>query len=244
LTTWRSGKNSSSERGFDRNRAPERLQNTFAQESFIDELAAHAKADPVAYRLRHLRFPRLRDIVTAVTRAADWDERPSPKPGTGKTGLASGRGMACVPYSATNGYVAMVAEVDVDQDSGRIAVKRLVAGVDVGPISNPDGLKNQVEGGVLQGMSRALGEEVTWDDRKVTSIDWESYHTLFLGMEVPKVDVVLLDRPGVDATGAGELSITVVAAAIGNAVFDATGARLREAPFTPDRVKAALKLRA
>ena len=225
-------------------RSPERLQNTFAQESFMDEMAAHVKADPVAFRLRHLSFPRLRDVVTAAAHAANWDGRPSPKPTISKTGIVSGRGMACVPYSATNGYVAMVAEVDVDQDSGRITVRRFVAAIDVGPISNPNGLKNQVEGGALQGMSRALGEEVTWDDRKVTSIDWATYHTLFLGIDVPKVDVVLLNRANVYATGAGEVGITVVAAAIGNAVFDATGARLREVPFTPERVKAALGLRA
>jgi CO/xanthine dehydrogenase Mo-binding subunit len=116
--------------------------------------------------------------------------------------------------------------------------------VDVGPISNPDGLKNQMEGGALQGMSRALGEEVTWDDRKVTSVEWGSYHTMFLGIVAPQVDTVLLNRPDADATGAGEVSITVVGAAIANAVFDATGDRLREMPFTPSRVKAALSTRA
>ncbi len=225
-------------------RSPARLQNTFAHESFMDELAAHAKADPVAFRLRHLTFPRLRDALTAAARAANWDARPSPRPDIHRTGIASGRGIACVAYEGGNGYTAVVAEVEVDQETGRLTVKRFVVSIDVGPISNPDGLKNQMEGGALQGMSRALGEEVTWDDQKVTSIDWATYHTLFLGIEVPKVDVVLLNRPDVDATGAGETSITVVAAAIGNAVFDATAARLREAPFTPDRVKAALKLRA
>jgi nicotinate dehydrogenase subunit B len=225
-------------------RSPSRLQNTFAHESFMDELAARVKADPVAFRLRYLSFSRLRDIVSAAARAANWDARPSPKPGNNKTGVASGRGISCVPYEGRNGYAALVAEVEVDQGSGQIAVKRFAAAVDVGPISNPNGLKNQVEGGALQGMSRALGEEVTWDARKVTSIDWNTYHTLFLGIDVPKVDVVLLNRPDFDATGAGELSITLVAAAIGNAVFDATGARLREAPFTPERVKAALGLRA
>jgi nicotinate dehydrogenase subunit B len=225
-------------------RSPSRLQNTFAHESFMDELAAYAKVDPVTFRLRYLKFPRLRDVVTAAARAADWQLRPSPKPKIVKTGVTSGRGFACVAYEGGNGYSAIVAEVEVDQKSGQITVKRFVISVDVGPISNPDGLKNQMEGGALQGMSRALGEEVTWNDREVTSTDWASYHTLFLGIEVPKVDVVMLNRPKLFASGAGELSITVVAAAIGNAVFDATGARLREAPFTPERVKAALKRRA
>jgi CO/xanthine dehydrogenase Mo-binding subunit len=105
-------------------------------------------------------------------------------------------------------------------------------------------LRNQIEGGVLQGMSRALGEEITWDDRKVTSTDWRTYHTLSLGIQVPAIDMVLMDRPAAQATGAGETAITLVAAAIGNAIFDATGARVREVPFTPDRVKAALFRRA
>jgi CO/xanthine dehydrogenase Mo-binding subunit len=225
-------------------RSPSRLQNTFAHESFMDEIAAHVRADPVAFRLRYLKLRRLRDVVTAAARAANWESRPSPRPGVAKTGTATGRGIACVAYEGRNGYVAMVAEVDVDQGSGKIRVKRFVAAVDVGPVSNPNGLKNQVEGGAFQGMSRALGEEVTWDEKRVTSTDWATYHTLFLGIEVPKVDVVLLNRPNEFASGAGELSITVAAAAIGNAVFDATGARLREAPFTPQRVKAALKARA
>jgi CO/xanthine dehydrogenase Mo-binding subunit len=225
-------------------RSPSRLQNTFAQESFMDELAADAKADPVAFRLRYLSFPRLRDVVSAAARAANWEARPSPKPHIDRSGISSGRGIACVAYEGGNGYVGLVAEVAVDQRTGRIIVKRFVTAVDVGPISNPNGLKNQVEGGALQGMSRALGEEVTWNEREVTSINWATYHTLFLGIEVPKVDVVLLDRPNLNATGAGEVSITVVAAAIGNAVFDATGVRLREIPFTPERVKAALQHRA
>jgi nicotinate dehydrogenase subunit B len=224
-------------------RSPARLQNTFAHESFLDELAAQAKADPVAFRLRHLEFRRLRDVVIAAARGANWESRPSPKPGFARTGIASGRGIACVAYEGSNGYVAMVAEVEVDQGSGEIRVKRFVVGVDVGPVSNPNGLKNQVEGGALQGMNRALVEEITWDGGRVTSVDWATYHTLFLGIEVPKVDVVVLNRPSESASGAGELSITVVAAAIGNAVFDATGARLREVPFTPERVKAALATR-
>jgi CO/xanthine dehydrogenase Mo-binding subunit len=221
-------------------RSPQRLQNTFAHESFMDELAARAQADPVAFRLRHLSHPRLIDVVKAAAKAADWETRPSPKRRTNKTGIASGRGIACVAYEGENGYAALVAEVEVDQDSGKLAVKRFVISNDSGPISNPDGLRNQMEGGALHGMSRALMEEVTWDDRKITSVDWRSYHTLPLGFDVPKIDVVLLNRPDEEATGAGETAITIVAAAIGNAIFDATGARIRQVPFTPERVKAAL----
>ena len=220
-------------------RAPNRVQNTFAHESFIDEAAAHVKADPVAYRLRHLRDERLIEVVKQAAKAAGWDARPSPKPAAAR-GTASGRGIACVAYSGDNGYVATVAEVEVDRATGHVRVKRFVAAHDCGPISNPDGLKSQIEGGTLQGMSRALGEEVTWDAENVTSIDWGTYNSLPLGFEVPVVESVLVNRIGVPATGAGETAITVVAAAIGNAIFDATGVRIRQVPFTSERIKAAL----
>lgn len=221
-------------------RSPSRLQNTFAHESILDEAAALAKVDPVAYRLDHLRDSRLIEVLKAVARKADWDPRPSPKPGRSKSGVASGRGIACVLYEGDNGYCALAAHVDVDRDTGAVTVKRLVAGVDIGPISNPDGLRNQVEGGTLQGVSRALLEEVTWDENKVTSVDWDTYRSLPLGFEVPRIETVLIDRRDVEAMGAGETTITLAAAAIGNAIFDATGARIREVPFTRERVKAAL----
>src|SRR4029077_1931158 len=192
------------------------------------------------YRVRHLIDPRLREVVSTAAKSANWDARPSPKPGVGRTGVASGRGVACVAYEGDNGYAAMVAELEVNQDTGQVNVKRLVVAQDCGPISNPDGMKNQLEGGALQGMSRALGEEVTWDDRKVTSVDWRTYRSLPLGFAVPSIESMLINRFNVEATGSGETSITIVAAAIGNAIFDATGARIRQVPFTPERVKAAL----
>jgi nicotinate dehydrogenase subunit B len=221
-------------------RSPQRLQNTFAHESFMDELAARAKADPVEFRLRHLSEPRMVDVVKAAAKTANWDARPSPKPGAARSGIASGRGISCVAYEGDNGFAAMVAEVEVELATGKITVKRIVVANDAGPISNPDGLRNQCEGGALQGLSRCLGEEVTWDDHNVTSIDWRTYRSLPLGFAVPKIEVILLNRPDEPATGAGETAITVVAAAIGNAVFDATGARIREVPFKPERIKAAL----
>ena len=224
-------------------RSPARLQNTFAHECFMDELAAHVKADPVAYRLRHLSDSRLRDVVQAAAKGAQWEARPSPRPGIRKTGVSAGRGIAGVLYEGDNGYSALVAEVEVNQDTGQVVVKRMVASCDVGPISTPDGLKNQIEGGALQGLSRALLEEVTWDEQKVTSVDWQSYHSLPLGFDVPKIESVLLNRPDEETKGAGETSITLVAAAVGNAIFDATGARIRQIPFTPERVKAALAAR-
>jgi nicotinate dehydrogenase subunit B len=225
-------------------RSPARLQNTFAHECFMDELASKVKADPVEYRLRHLSQARLRDMVLEAAKAAKWDARPSPKSSLARTGVASGRGIACVAYEGDNGYAAMVVHVEVDQDTGKVGVKRIVVSNDCGPISNPDGLRNQLEGGALQGMSRALGEEVTWDDQKVTSFDWRTYHSLPLGFDVPKIETVLINRPDEEATGAGETSITIIAAAIGNAIFDATGARIRQSPFTPERVRAALAARA
>jgi len=223
-------------------RSPQRLQNTFAHESFMDELASHSKADPVEFRLRHLSEPRMLDVVKAAAVKANWDARPSPKPraDSAAAGIATGRGISCVAYEGDNGFSAMVAEVEVELATGKLTVKHIVVSVDAGPISNPDGLRNQCEGGTLQGLSRVLGEEVTWDDHNVTSIDWKTYHSLPLGFAVPKIDVILLNRPDMPATGAGETAITVVAGAIGNAIFDATGARIRQVPFTPERIKAAL----
>jgi len=221
-------------------RSPLRLQNTFAHECFMDELGAHAKADPVEYRLRHLRDPRLIDVVKGAAKAAKWDARPSPKSDRRRGEVASGRGIACVAYEGDNGYAALIAEVEVDPAAGHVQVKRFTVAQDCGPISNPAGLRNQIEGGVLQGMSRALSEEVTWDDREATSTDWSTYHSLPLGIEVPVIDCELISQSDVAATGAGETAITLVAAAIGNAIFDATGARLRQIPFTPARVKQAL----
>ena len=152
--------------------------------------------------------------------------------------------MSCVLYEGDNGYCAMVAEVDVNQDTGAVVVRRLVIANDSGPISNPDGLRNQLEGGALQGISRTLLEEVTWDERKITSIDWRTYKPLYLDAPIPRIEIVLINRPDLPACGAGETAVTVVAGALANAIFDATGARLRQVPFTPERVKAALAARA
>src|SRR5262249_49081564 len=221
-------------------RSPARLQNTFAHESFMDEIASAVKTDPVEYRLRHLSDPRLSEVVKGAAKAANWETRPSPRAAPRRNGDVGGRGISCVLYEGDDGYWSVVAEVDVNQDTGRIAVKRFVVANDVGPISNPDGLRNQLEGGALHGLSRTLNEEVTWDDQKVTSIDWRTYRPIPVGADIPKIETVLINRPDARATGAGETAVTVVAAAIGNAVFDATGVRLRQIPFTPERVKAAL----
>ena len=205
----------------------------------MDEIAASVKADPVEYRLRHLRDPRLREVLIAVSKASGGETRPSPRT-PASAGTATGRGVSAVLYEGDNGYGALAAEVAVDRNTGRIQVTRCVVALDCGPVSNPDGLRNQIEGGVVQGIARTLREEVTWDDRRVTSVDWRTYRTWFLGDPVPQIESVLIDRADVEAAGAGETSVTMTAAAIGNAVFDATGARLREIPFTPERVTRAM----
>src|SRR4029450_4365475 len=221
-----------------------RLQNTFAHESFMDEIAALVKADPIDYRLRHLRYRRLTQVVKSVAKAANWQTRPSPRPGIRRTGIAGGRGVSCVLYEGDNGYCAMVAEVEVNQNTGEITVTRLVIASDCGPISNPDGLRNQLEGGALHGVSRTLLEEVTWDGERVTSTDWATYPPLFLGANVPKIETVLINQSDGSTMGAGETATTVTAAAIASGVFDPTGARIRQVPFTRARVKAALDARA
>jgi CO/xanthine dehydrogenase Mo-binding subunit len=192
--------------------------------------------------LRHLSDPRLIGVLNAAASAANWDTRPSPKPGNAKTGVVTGRGISCVLYEGDNGYSAMVAEVSVDQATGIITVTRIVTSQDSGPVSNPDGLRNQMEGGSLQGMSRALHEEVKWNAAtdEITTIDWRTYPVSQFGDPLPIIETVVLNPLNVPQLGAGECTITIAASAIGNAVFDATGARLRQVPFTPERVLAAL----
>jgi nicotinate dehydrogenase subunit B len=221
-------------------RSPLRIQNTFANECFMDELCAHAKADPVAFRLKHLQDSRTIGVIKAAAGGGNWQARSSRRTRP-RTGIVSGRGIACVAYEGGNGYAALIAYVDVNLETGVVRPSRFVIALDCGPISNPDGLQNQIEGGILQGMSRSLVEEVTWNEKRVTSVDWETYNSLHLDYEMPPIESVFVTPADVPATGAGETSITVTPAAIGNAIFDATGARLRELPFTPERVRAALR---
>ncbi|MBI4469075.1 MAG: xanthine dehydrogenase family protein molybdopterin-binding subunit [Acidobacteria bacterium] len=231
-------------------RAPNRLANTFAHESFMDEVAAAVSADPVEYRLRYLVDTRQSDVLKAAAKAANWETRPSPKPGNARTGVVTGRGISTVLYEGDNGYVGLVAEVEVNQDTGVVLVKRFYIAADSGPVSNPDGFKNQNEGGAIQGMSRMLMEEVTWDDHQITSIDWLTYPIYRFSSGIPEIVNVLIDRRNSDGLffankhmGSGEVSITAVAAAIANGVFDATGVRIRQIPFTPGRVLAAIQAR-
>jgi CO/xanthine dehydrogenase Mo-binding subunit len=223
-------------------RSPLRIQNTFANECFLDELCTAAKADPVEFRLKHLNNARLIGVIKTAAKAAKWERNPWSGGLPSAKDAKSGRGIACVAYEGGNGYAALIAEVSIDLNTGAVRPTRFTIALDCGPISNPDGLRNQIEGGILQGMSRALVEEVTWNQERVTSVDWETYHSLHLDYPVPEIESVFVTPADVPATGAGETAITVTPAAIGNAIFAATGARLRDVPFTPERVKSALRL--
>ncbi len=212
-------------------------ENTFANESFMDELAAAAKVDPVEFRLRYLDDPRAREVLQAAAEKAGWESHPSPLPKANP--LLEGRGVAFARYENEEALVACIANVQVDPATGAVSVKRIVIAHDCGLIINPDGLKNQIEGNVIQSLSRALKEEVQFDEFRIRSVDWETYPILKFS-EVPEVDIVLINRPEQPALGAGEPSTVTTAAAVANAIFDATGLRLRQIPFTPERVKAAL----
>jgi nicotinate dehydrogenase subunit B len=220
-------------------RSPSRLQNTFATESFMDELAVAAGQDPIAFRLQHTDDARLRAVIEGAAKLADWQPRLSPAPpqtGTVKTG----RGIAAVRYEGNSAWVAAVITLTVDTVSGAVTVSQVAVAHDCGVIINPDGLTSQVEGNIVQGLSRSLKEEIKFDSTGVLSVDWTSYPIATFTELPDDVRIALIDHPDLPALGAGESTISVIAGAIGNAIFDATGKRIRTVPFTPDRVKAAL----
>jgi CO/xanthine dehydrogenase Mo-binding subunit len=206
--------------------------NVFAIESFLDELALAAGADPVAFRLAHLKDPRARAVIEAVARKANW--KPGEKGGGGK-----GRGIGFAKYKTLATYVAVIADIEVDGATGKVSVPRAWAAADAGLIINPDGLANQIEGGVIQSTSWTLHEEVKFDRAGITSRDWLTYPILTMP-EVPKVEVELINRRDERPLGAGEASQGPAAAAIANAFTAATGKRMRELPLTAERVKAVL----
>lgn len=220
-------------------RSPGRIENSFANESFMDEVAHAAGADAAEFRLRHLQDARGKEVLEAALKAAQWQTRPSAS-AKSKDRLARGRGIAYVRYNNTITYVATVAEVEVDRKTGQVKVLRLVVAHDCGQMINPDGVLNQIQGGAIQTVSRTLMEDVQWHGSQIDSVDWASYPILRFG-DVPKVETVLIDRPGQPTWGAGEQTPTTIPAAIANAIFDATGARLRQIPFTPARVSTALQ---
>jgi len=218
-------------------RAPGDLARMFASESFMDELAALQGADPMQFRLRYAsNNKRAVDALNVVAKLANWQTRPGPAQKVDGN-VAAGRGVAASARSNT--VVAVTAEVEVDKTSGEVTVKRVCVAHDCGLVINPDGLKNQVEGNVIQGTSRALMEEVKFDESGIKNLNWASYPILRYE-KIPQIEVELIDRPEMPALGGGEPSIGPVPAAIANAIFDATGARLREVPFTPERVLKAM----
>lgn len=219
-------------------RTPGRMQNTFANEAFFDEMAAAAGADPLQWRLNYLKEPRARAVLEDVARLANWQSRPSPAKAKTSGNLARGRGVSFVKYDNDRTFVALVAEVEVNRHSGAIRVTDIWCSHDCGQLINPDGAINQIEGGIVQTISRTLLEELHFDRTGITSVDWASYPILRFP-DVPRIRVSLINRPELPSWGAGEMAPTVVPSAVSNAVFDATGIRLRSVPFLPAKVLAA-----
>jgi CO/xanthine dehydrogenase Mo-binding subunit len=209
----------------------------FASESFMDEVAAALNLDPVEFRLQYVTDPRDIAVIKAATEKAGWQPAASTRRNqSGNT--VSGRGFAYVQRHGTR--LAIVADVEVDRPSGKVWARKLTVAHDCGQIVNPDGLVRVIEAGIMQGISRTLWEEVKFNNKNVTSVDWQSYPILDITEAPEVIDVVLIDRPEIPPSGAGEPAIRPVAAAIANAVFDATGVRIRRVPFSPDNVKSAL----
>jgi nicotinate dehydrogenase subunit B len=219
-------------------RAPGDLARVFASESTIDEIASDLHVDPVQFRLRYLTSDkRISEILIATAKKAGWtDHVARSTPSTGNK--VSGRGVAVA--NRANTMTAAVAEIEVDKTTGVVTVNKITLGHDCGLIVNPDGLKNQIEGNVLQAVSRALLEEVKFDSTGQKNLDWNSYPVIRFE-QVPEVEIVITNRPEMQPLGGGEPSIVPVTAAIANAIYDATGARLRQVPFTPQRILSALK---
>jgi nicotinate dehydrogenase subunit B len=222
------------------------LPNTFAHESYIDELATEAGVDPIEYRLRYLKDPRAVDLVNAVAERADWTPRPRWKQPVADGDIVRGRGFAYALYVHSQfpgfgaAWSAWIADVAVNKSTGDVSVTRVVAGQDSGLMINPDGVRHQIHGNVIQSTSRALMEEVSFDRNAVTSREWGAYPIITFP-DVPKIDVLMLPRPDQPPLGVGESASVPSAAAIANAIFDATGVRFRELPFTPERILAGLQ---
>jgi nicotinate dehydrogenase subunit B len=222
------------------------LPNTFAHESYIDELAAEAGVDPIEYRLRYLKDKRAVDLVNAVAERAGWAPRPVQKEPDAEGDIVRGRGFAYALYvhSKFPGYgaawSAWIADVAVNKATGDVSVTRVVAGQDSGLMINPEGVRHQIHGNVIQSTSRALMEEVSFDRHAVTSREWGAYPIIKFP-DIPRIDVLMLPRQDQPPLGVGESASVPSAAAIANAIFDATGVRFRELPFTPERILAGLR---
>lgn len=207
--------------------------NIFTLESMLDDLALEAGADPLAFRLSHMKDQRARDVIVEAARRFGWDRRPK---GDGRRGC----GMAFARYKNIGAYCALAMEIEVERETGEINIDRVVAAVDAGQPANPDGIRNQVEGGIIQSLSWAIYEEVTYDLSKRTSFDWGTYPIMRFDKIPGIIEVHVMDRPGLPFLGAGETSQAPASAALANAIRDATGLRLRDMPLSPGTVKAAI----
>ena len=207
--------------------------NVFSIESFMDELANAAAADPVEFRLRHLEDPRARDVIHLAAEKFDWSA-------AAKLPKGHGRGFAFAKYKNLAAYTAVAVELEVEHETGQVRLLRFVAADDSGEIVNPDGVRNQIEGGIIQSASWTLHEAVAFDEVRITSRDWSTYPILRFSDLPLSIEVHLIDRPGQPFLGTGEAAQGPTAAAIANAVADATGRRVRELPFTRRRIKAAI----
>jgi CO/xanthine dehydrogenase Mo-binding subunit len=208
--------------------------NVFAIESFMDELAVAANADPVAFRLRHMRDARAQDVMRVAAERFGWS--------TYRRRTGRGRGFAFARYKNLGAYAAMAIEIEVARDTGLIRIVHAVAAVDSGEAVNPDGIRNQIEGGIIQSCSWTLAEEIMFDKTRVTSRDWGGYPILRFPQIPDSIEVQILDRPGQPFLGTGEAAQGPAAAAIANAVADATGVRFRELPLSRQRVRVALEV--
>jgi CO/xanthine dehydrogenase Mo-binding subunit len=206
--------------------------NVFSIESFMDELAAAARSDPIDFRLRHLEDSRARDVISAAAERFGWSQY--------RRQRGRGRGFAFARYKNLAAYCAVALEVEVDRDSGIVRPIRAVASIDNGEAVNPDGIRNQTEGGIIQSLSWSLYEAVTFDATRITSRDWSTYPIMRFSNVPETIDVHIITRPGLPFLGTGEAAQGPTAAALANAIADATGVRMRELPFTRSRVKAAV----
>jgi CO/xanthine dehydrogenase Mo-binding subunit len=206
--------------------------NVFAIESFVDELALAAKADPVEFRLKHLDDARGREVIHAAAEQFGWS-------GFGRA-RNRGRGFAFARYKNLAAYCAIAMDVEVERETGQVRIGRVVAAVDSGEAVNPDGIRNQIEGGIVQSLSWTLLETVTWDATHVTSRDWSSYPILRFPQLPKRIDVHVVDRPGEHFLGTGEAAQGPAGAALANAVADAIGVRIRDIPLDPARIRSAL----
>ncbi len=224
-------------------RTPGRMQNTFGNECFLDELAVQSNMDPFEFRLKYLDDARGAECIQRVMKLANWKSSPSHSQPKAKGDVLKGRGVSYIKYELVRTYIAVVADIELNVKTGLVKVNKFYVAHDCGQIINPDGLRNQIDGNMIQTVSRTLLEEVKFNHSAVTSLDWTSYPIIKFP-QVPSVEIDLIDRPNEKPWGAGEPAAAVVPSAISNAIFDAAGIRMRSVPITPDKVLKALKAKA